>query len=564
MADSQFVRLPNSKREPVKGAQIQGDVAADELIDVTVRVRRGHGKSLAAQSVMALAATPRKDREHMTREQFAAAHGADEADLEKVAQYATEHGLTAHDASVARRSVHLTGTAEAMKAAFGVELKHYQVDGTPAYRGNADHVNVPADLAGIVEAIVGFDTRPHARPHFRIAKKGPGTAAHAPGLAAAPAATAPPGTFSPVDLAALYNFPKDADGTGQVIGILELTAPAGSGFRTKELQTYFKGLGLGKGPTVTAVSVDGARNKPGTNPNDPNNADGEVLLDIEVAGAVAPKAKIVVYFAPNTAQGFLDVISHSVHDSVNKPTVLSLSWGGPENPGDPTTDQINQILQSAAAMGVTFCVASGDNGSSDDPSQTSPAQVDFPSSSPFALSCGGTKLTASSGKITSEVVWNESTGGAGGGGVSRIFDLPSYQASANVPPAADPVGPVKRGVPDVSGDADPNTGYNILVDGHAATFGGTSAVAPLWAGLIARLNQKLGSPVGFLNPTLYANAKALNDITSGNNGAYTSATGWDPCTGLGTPDGMKILEALSSTTTTPPAPPKKKRTDADE
>jgi kumamolisin len=430
--------------------------------------------------------------------------------------------------------VHLVGTADAMAKAFRVDLKHYQVDGRLTYRGNAEHVYVPDELSGIVEAIIGFDTRPHARPHFRLRKAAGG-----------------PQPFNPPQLAQIYNFPSDVDGTGQVLGILELGSPDGSGYSLTELKEYFlTKLQLPKAPTVIAVSVDGGQNKPGTNPNDPQNADGEVALDIEVAGSIAPGAKIVVYFAPNTGQGFLDVITSAVHDDINKLTVLSLSWGGHEDASDPTTDQINQALQAAAAMGVTVCVASGDNGSSDDPNATSPAQVDFPASSPFALGCGGTELTVSGTTISSEVVWNEPTGGASGGGVSRIFGLPDYQTSAGVPNAVDPagpVGPVGRGVPDVSGDADPNTGYNILVDGQAMPIGGTSAVAPLWAALVTLLNQKLGKPAGFLNPILYANPGAFNDITNGSNGDYNAGPGWDPCTGLGSPNGMKLLAVLSGT-----------------
>jgi kumamolisin len=291
-----------------------------------------------------------------------------------------------------------------------------------------------------------------------------------------------------------------------------------------------------------AVSVDGARNKPGTNPSDPQNADGEVLLDIEVVGAIAPKAKIVVYFAPNTAQGFVDVINRAVHDSDNKPSVISLSWGSAENPNDATTSQINQILQAAAAMGVTFCVASGDSGSRDNPRDPNHASVDFPASSPYALGCGGTHLEVSGTAISNEVVWEQ----ASGGGVSRIFPMPIYQEHANIPPAVNPAGPVMRGVPDVSGDADPSTGYQILVDGQHLTFGGTSAVAPLWAGLVARLNQKLGHPVGFLNPILYQHPEAFHDITSGSNIDYQAGKGWDPCTGMGSPIGAKILGVLAS------------------
>ena len=160
MAGLKMIKLPNSKREPVKGARLVGDVDANEIIDVTVRVRRGKGKALLPETLAALGATPHAERKHMTREEFAAAHGADHSDIEKVVQYASEHGLTAHDPSIARRSVHLSGTAQAMTEAFGVDLKHYQVDNTLTYRGNADHVHVPEEISDVVEAIVGFDNRP--------------------------------------------------------------------------------------------------------------------------------------------------------------------------------------------------------------------------------------------------------------------------------------------------------------------------------------------------------------------------------------------------------------------
>jgi kumamolisin len=190
-------------------------------------------------------------------------------------------------------------------------------------------------------------------------------------------------------------------------------------------------------------------------------------------------------------------------------------------------------------------VASGDSGSRDDPNDTQHAAVDFPASSPFALGCGGTNLEASGGSIQNETVWF-SGGGGSGGGVSRILDLPSYQQNANVPPAMNPAGPVRRGVPDVAGDGDPATGYNILVDTQSLTFGGTSAVAPLWAGLVALLNQKLGHPVGFLNPFLYAHPNVVRDITGGQTQDYRAGPGWDPCTGLGSPDGMALLQALQA------------------
>jgi kumamolisin len=457
-------------------------------------------------------------------------HGADPADLEAVKVFASRHGLAVTESSAARRTVHLSGTVAAVEQAFGVDLKTY-VHGKHRYRGHGEHARVPAELGPIVEAIFGFDTRHYARPHFRIAEATRGDAA-------SPLASK---AFTPDQLAKIYGFPSDADGKGQVIGIIELSSPDGSGFRTSELDTYFQSLGLPT-PKIVAVSVDGAQNNPGTDPNDPQNADGEVMLDIEVAGAVAPGAKIVVYFAPNTAQGFFNVINRAVHDNVNNPTVISMSWGSAEDPSDPTVKQIDQALQDAASMGVTFCVASGDSGSRDNPNDPDHASVDFPASSPSALACGGTALQTSGIRITREVVWQDHSGG----GVSRIFGVPSYQENAGIPKAVNPPGPIGRGVPDVAGDADPATGYKILVDGQNLTFGGTSAVAPLWAAFVARINQKLGHNVGFINSIIYQNRQAFNDITSGSNIDYKAGPGWDPCTGLGSPMGADVLAALGA------------------
>jgi kumamolisin len=347
-------------------------------------------------------------------------------------------------------------------------------------------------------------------------------------------------------LAQLYNFPTGLTGEGECIAIIEL----GGGYRAADLNTYFAQLGIPK-PSISSVSVDGGHNHPTGNPGGP---DGEVMLDIEVAGAVAPGARIAVYFAPNTTRGFLDAITTAIHDSQRKPSVISISWGSAEkNWSRNALQSFDQAFQEAALLGVTVCCASGDNGSSDGEND-SLAHVDFPASSPSALGCGGTRLEVSNGAISREVVWNEgATGGATGGGVSDFFPLPSYQAGANVPVSVNPGGSSGRGVPDVAGDADPNTGYQILVDGKRGVFGGTSAVAPLWAGLIALINQKLGKPVGFLNSLLYgqlATAGVVRDITSGGNdisqlGGYDSSSGWDACSGLGTPDGAKLLSALA-------------------
>jgi kumamolisin len=281
------------------------------------------------------------------------------------------------------------------------------------------------------------------------------------------------------------------------------------------------------------------------------NSDGEVMLDIEVAGAVAPGARIVVYFAPNTDQGFHDAVTTAVHDTVNKPSVISISWGGPE---DSWTKQARNAMLAActdaAGVGVTVTAASGDDGATDGVADKK-LHVDLPACLPPVLACGGTRLDTSKGTITSETVWNElaKNEGATGGGVSRIFAIPSYQSKAGVPthPETKFAG---RGVPDVAGDADPLTGYQVRVDGQNLIIGGTSAVAPLWAGLIAAINGQLGRPVGFVHAALYRiGTPAFRDIAKGNNGGYQASNNWDACTGLGSPNGGALLKALQGSAT---------------
>jgi len=303
-------------------------------------------------------------------------------------------------------------------------------------------------------------------------------------------------------------------------------------------------------PQVTAVSVDGGENSPTGNAN---SADGEVELDIEVAGAIAPGAKQKIFFAPNSDQGFIDAVTSAIHDA--DVTLISISWGQAES--NFTTQSLtafNQAFQEAGTMGKTVFVAAGDNGSSDGETDGK-NHVDFPSSSPFAVACGGTTLQASSGNssIVSETVWNEQSQGEGatGGGVSDFFPKPDYQSQASVPPPQTRGG--GRGVPDVAGDADPVTGYNVLVDGAKSVVGGTSAVAPLYAGLFALINEllvKQGKPrAGDVHRALYQNPQAFRDITSGNNGAFSAAPGWDATTGLGSPNGIQIADALTGSQT---------------
>lgn len=337
-------------------------------------------------------------------------------------------------------------------------------------------------------------------------------------------------SYTPLELAKIYGMPQ-ADGSGQTIAIIEL----GGGLGQDDLDTYFDKLGLAT-PNVSAVGVDGAQNQPG---QDPKGADGEVLLDIEVAGAIAPKADIVVYFAPNTDSGFLDAVSTAAHADP-APAAISISWGQSEDQwSKQARGAMDDAFADAASMGVTVTAAAGDNGSSDTKKSGRP-HTDFPASGPHALGCGGTSLQASGGDATSETVWNDGgRGGATGGGVSDAFRLPDWQQDAGVPERSD--GGTGRGVPDVAAVADPQTGYEVLVDGNWTVIGGTSAVSPLWAGLIARIVQLSGHRIGLAQTALYKNVAAdtaaphMRDITDGSNGAYDAGPGWDPCTGLGVP-----------------------------
>lgn len=512
------VVLRGSERAAPKNAVAAGAPDPSERASVTVVVRPRTSPSRDAAKALADVA-PAK-RSYLTREQFAAAHGADPADVLAVERFALDAGLLVVEASLARRSVVLDGTIAALAAAFGSEFVLFRT-GDQTFRGRTGPLTLPSALEGVVTGVFGLDERPQARTHFR------------------PAA-APSISYTPPQVAQAYDFPTGVNGQGQTIALIEL----GGGYAQSDITAYFAQLGI-TAPKVTSVGLDGATSAP---TGDPNSADGEVLLDIEVAGSIAPGANIVVYFGPNTDQGFLDAITTAIHDTTNNPTAISISWGGPESDWtSQATTNFDAAFADAATLGITVTAAAGDNGSSDGVTDGL-AHVDFPASSPHVLGCGGTALVASGTNIASETTWNDgSSGGATGGGVSDVFALPSWQQSAGVPASVNPGGRIGRGVPDIAGDAAPGTGYQIMVDGQSAVFGGTSAVAPLWAALVALLNQSLGKPAGFLNTLLYAQAKpALHDITSGNNGAYAARTGWDACTGLGSPDGAKLLAALKS------------------
>jgi kumamolisin len=512
--------LKGGTRQPMPDAKPVGKCDPAERLEVSILLRHGNAAALqdrVRQIAEGAAATP------MSREAFSREFAAAPADIEAIRRFAATNGLAVVQERPERCTLVLSGTVAQFNTAFGVDLQRFEHPGG-SYRGPAGGIDLPDELASMVEAVLGLDNRPAARPRFR------------PRAEASTAATA----FTPPQIAALYDFPTGT-GRGECVGIIEL----GGGERPADLNTYFTGLGIGAGPKITIVSVDHGLNQP---TGDPNGPDGEVMLDIEVVGALAPQATIAVYFAPNTDAGFLDAITTAIHDTVNKPSVISISWGGPESSWTgQALNAFDQAFQAAAVMGITICVASGDSGSSDGVADGAD-HVDFPASSPHVLACGGTSLRATGATIAGETVWNDAaTGGAGGGGMSAVFALPTWQEGLRTTrKSGGGTALTMRGLPDVSGDADPETGYEVRIDGTNTVIGGTSAVAPLWAGLIARLNAARGNPIGFVNPALYAAPTAFRDITQGNNGDFAAGPGWDACTGLGSPNGTKLAAALES------------------
>jgi kumamolisin len=544
IAEQPRVALPGSEKTPAPSTVVPRPTPPRSKLTVSVIVKRKEALEINRRAGRTSGPV------RVSRAEYKKRHGADPADIALVRAFAREFNLTVEPdpTSVARRTLRLTGTVADMQRAFGVELQQKTIN-EKEYRVREGSIHLPASLVDSVVAVLGLDNRPQAQPHFRVKKPTAANSAE-PNIAAHAVST----SYTPVQVAQAYQFPAAASGAGQTIGIIEL----GGGYRQTDLTAYFKTLGQ-TAPAITAVAVDGGKNAPST----ASGADGEVMLDIEVAGSVAPGAKIAVYFTPNTDQGFIDAITTAVHDTTNKPSVISISWGGPESSWtQQSLTALDEACQSAAALGVTITVAAGDNGSSDGGTGNN---VDFPASSPHVLACGGTSLEATGATITSEVVWNETAlnEGATGGGVSTVFPQPTWQTSANapIPPPATP----GRGVPDVAGDADPTTGYTIRVDGQTMVIGGTSAVAPLWAGLVTVANQQLGlkygSTVGFINPTIYAAkaASTFHDITQGNNGTYSAAPGWDACTGLGSPVAAKLLPLLApvGAASSPTSPVKK-------
>ena len=510
-----FEILPGSDRRALNAREV-GETAPDTLITVTMHLRRKE-----PLNVQAIA----KSKRFLSHRQLEDRHGASLEDVEIVREFARHFGLTVLDANLRSRSIVVKGTAACMAAAFKVKLVDRR-HGSNTFRTRVGHLYLPTELEGVVTGVFGLDNRPQAFPHFRLSSR------------PFAARGSKPDAFDGNSLSKVYGIPEST-GTGQIIALIEL----GGGYNAADMDMYFSALGLPI-PAIKAVSVSGGKNSPGID----EDADIEVALDIQVTGSVAPQASIAVYFAPNTDAGFLQAVQAAIHDAV---TLISISWGSAEltwtSSGMIT---MNQAFQDANALGISIFVAAGDDGV-DDNVGNGKVNVDFPASSPSVTACGGTSLIVVNG-VRQETVWNDGDGSASGGGISNFFARPSYQINVVMP--ANLNGNFQgRGLPDVAAVADPDTGYAVYADGSWLVVGGTSAVAPFFAGITARLNQLRTKPVGLINASIYQNPNidAFNDITAGNNSSdgiqgYSAAVGWDPVTGFGSPNGGSLFKLFNA------------------
>ena len=505
------VPLQGSSHPPPPGATESGTPPpSSEQLSVTIVVRGQNAEQLHAHLTRLHAG---ESPPHLSHADYSAQYGSSADDIAAVKSFAASHQLSVVSEHAGRHVVVVSGTAAQVAAAFGVRFANFQ-HGAVQHRGYHGEVLLPSQLSGVVEAVLGLDNRPVARPHFEVRSSS--------SAAAAGADT----SLTPLQVARLYGFPSTTGSSKYNIALIEL----GGGYNAADLQSYWQSANISPAPTVVAVGVDGGTNTPG------GDADAEVQLDIEVAGSIASAATIAVYFTPNTDAGFLDAITTATHDSTYSPAVMSISWGSAESTWPAATQtSFDNAFAAAAVLGISVFAASGDNGSSDGVSGAG-KHVDFPASSPHVTGCGGTTLTGTGTTISSEAVWSGS-----GGGVSSHFALPTWQHGLkDTPTSGKGAALKKRGVPDVSGNADPTTGYQISVNGQAQVVGGTSAVAPLWAGLTAVVCAAQGARQGLINPQLYANASTLRDVTQGNNGGFEATKGWDACSGLGTPSASTL------------------------
>src|SRR5580698_516038 len=545
-----YVPLSGSERSPARGARLLRAAREEDTFKVTIVVRR-RADGVAVPDFSYYLKTPPYQLRRLTHSDFAKKYGAHPGDLAKAEGFAKANGLAIVGANAARRTVVVSGTVEQFSHAFAVDLNQYEhevITGrrggrrTESYRGRSGFIHIPKDLDGVIVGVFGLDNR-------RISKR---------------ASADPPNTntISLPTVTQLYDFPPNF-AAGQTIAIL-----SEDGYALSDLHQFNTTL-----PATYSVPdpIDITVNGPGNLGFDPA---GETTQDITIAATVARGASMAVYFTTYDQVGWVDLISRVIHPDVGDPicSVLSTSFyvSNGDDPAELAAEGVtlswlnafSAALEDAAIQGLTFCTVSGDYGVNSSAYGGAPSDgkqhVVYPGSDPWALCCGGTTIGNIVGTTFDEYNWNDATSsslwGATGGGVSDFFNfLPSYQVDAGIPVSLKD-GHVGRGVPDVAANGSYNSGYNIIIGGSPAVGNGTSAAAPLWAGLVAVLNAALGESIGFVNPVLYAlGSAAFRDIvappgplTNGEGGVpgYPAGPGWDACTGWGSPKGVALLKGL--------------------
>jgi kumamolisin len=517
------VLLIGSYRPEPEGATRVGDVDPDQSIVIDVHLKRRSPDKFQPGSAGDLERLSRPITRRALAAQRRRTHGRAAARINKLAK---ANGVVVRSIDLAERVVVLEAPAQRMTEIFGARLGIYD-DGIIRFRARVGQLMIPKEIAPWTRAILGFDQRPvAARPVNRI--RALAGAASGSGL-------------WPTEIAALYGIPLDHDVSSVCVGIIAL----GGGYLPSDLAQAMTKMGRAA-PVVVDCPVAGNGNNFGGG----TMSDQEIALDLQILAGLLPRARIAVYFADNTTQSLVGAVNQAIFDDANRPQVVSVSWGSAEKFWtDSSRDAMQAVLADAKRLQVSVLFAAGDElatgGLTD-----GKAHVWFPASSPYVLGCGGTLLTLDAGGtgVSAETVWNDGSTGTGGG-ISDAFPVPAYQSGLALPPSVND-GAMRRGVPDVAGAAAGSPGYRIVFNGAETIKDGTSAVAPLWAALIAIANAQRRAPLGFVNSRLYANASLFREITRGDNRVggkgYDAVAGWNACAGLGVPRGADIIAALGA------------------
>ena len=526
---------------PAREGQIVGHKSASDKLRLTITLNLRDAAGLARLIEDQSNPASSLYKKFITPAQFGERYGATRAQEAAVVRYLQSNGFSITHRGPEHTSIGVETTVAKAERAFGSAINTYRTANGRQFYAPANAPRVPASIAPTVKGILGLDSFEvwHTASKFDNSQPHPNTG--------------PAGGYTPAELRGAYDVAPltsaGYDGTGQKVALFEL-----DGFNQTNITTYVNNYGLGS-PAPTKVLVDGyngAANQAG--------GEAEVELDIEVINAIAPKANIAVYEGPNTNAGVLDTYQKIATNNTEK--VISTSWGLCEaSSGTSTLSSLDTVFQQFASQGQSAFAASGDDGAYDcaRSGSTTTLAVDNPADDPYITGVGGTNLTVSGTTYSSERVWSNTTNkSGGGGGVSTYFAHPSWQTGTGTNTG------IKRQVPDVSADADPASGYSIYTSycdqngANCATkwtvFGGTSAAAPLWAGITAVHNQYAAASskpaLGYANPTLYSLFRgtqtypAFHDITTGNNLYYSATTGYDMATGIGTPDAYNLIRDL--------------------